>query len=149
MRAVVQRVREARVEVDGKIVGQIGAGIFVLLGIAKPDTTAQADYLLEKIVQLRIFPDAQEKMNLSLLDTNGELLVVSQFTLYGDCRRGRRPSFDDAAPPEKALELYRYFVDQAKRRIFRVETGIFQASMNVYSVNQGPVTLILDAPVSV
>lgn len=149
MRVVLQRVTEARVEVDGKIVGEIGAGMLVLLGVAKADTTAQADYLLDKIVQLRIFPDAQHKMNLSLLDTGGELLVVSQFTLYGDCRRGRRPSFDEAAPPEQALELYQYFISRAKQRISRVQAGTFQASMNVYSLNHGPVTLICDSPVPV
>lgn len=149
MRAILQRVREARVEVEGKIVGQIGPGLLVLLGIAKPDTTAQADFLLDKTLNLRIFPDDQHRMNRSLLDTNGDLLVVSQFTLYGDTRRGRRPSFDEAAPPEQAVTLYRYFVEQAKRRVSRVETGTFQALMDVYSINYGPVTLICDTPSTV
>ena len=146
MRAVLQRVLEARVEVEDKVVGRIGAGILALIGIAKSDTNAEADYLLDKIMNLRVFPDDQYKMNRSLMDVAGELLVVSQFTLYGDCRRGRRPSFDDAAPPEQAIGLYGYFVEQARKRLPVVQTGTFQAAMNVYSVNQGPVTLVCDTP---
>lgn len=148
MRAVVQRVREARVEVDGTVVGKIDAGLLILLGVAKTDTSADADFLADKIVNLRIFADEQHRMNRSLIDVDGELLVVSQFTLYGDTRKGRRPSFDQAAPPEQAVTLYRYFVEQLRRRIARVETGTFQAMMDVYSVNEGPVTFICETPAS-
>jgi D-tyrosyl-tRNA(Tyr) deacylase len=145
MRAVVQRVTEARVEVSGETVGQIGPGLLVLLGVARDDTEADADYLAEKTTLLRIFDDEQGKMNRSLLDIGGAMLVVSQFTLYGDVRRGRRPSYTDAAGPEKANELYRYFVDVVRGLGIKVETGVFQAMMKVSLVNDGPVTILLDS----
>ena len=145
MRAVVQRVRRCRVSVDSNTVGQIGTGLLVLLGIAKGDTEAAADYLAEKIIGLRIFEDDQEKMNLSIQDKRGELLVVSQFTLYGDVRRGKRPSFDAAARPEEARRLYEYFVEKIRAAGLRCETGQFQAMMEVELVNSGPVTIILDS----
>jgi len=145
MRAVVQRVTEARVEVDGTIVGEIGAGLLVLLGVAKGDAAAGADFLVDKILNLRIFADDDGKMNRSLLDTGGALLVVSQFTLYGDCRKGRRPSFDLAAPAEQARSLYEHFVAAARRAGVRVETGVFQATMAVSLVNDGPVTLVIES----
>lgn len=126
------------------VAGSIGKGLVVLLGVTHSDTAADADYLLEKIAHLRVFPDEAGKMNRSLLDVGGALLVVSQFTLYGDCRKGRRPSFDAAAPAEAARALYEYFVEAARRRGVRVETGVFQAHMEVALVNDGPVTLILE-----
>jgi D-tyrosyl-tRNA(Tyr) deacylase len=144
MRAVVQRVTRASVTVDDKIVGQIGKGLLVLLGVAQTDTEKDAGYLVEKIVNLRIFDDEDGKMNLSLSDAGGEILAVSQFTLYGDTRRGRRPSYIDAAAPERANELYEFFVRQAKK-FTRVETGQFQAMMQVELVNDGPVTILLDS----
>jgi D-tyrosyl-tRNA(Tyr) deacylase len=146
MRAVLQRVSQAQVQVDGAVAGEIGAGLLVLLGVAKPDTAADAQILVEKILHLRIFPDDAGKMNRSLLDTGGGLLVVSQFTLYGDCRKGRRPGFDAAAPAEQARTLYETFVESARRSGLRVQTGVFQAHMNVSLVNDGPVTLILESP---
>ncbi len=145
MRAVVQRVTKARVEVDGTVVGEIGAGLLVLLGVSKTDVAAGADFLVDKILNLRIFSDEEGKMNRSLLDTGGALLVVSQFTLYGDCRKGRRPSFDLAAPAEQARALYEHFVAAARRAGVRVETGVFQAMMAVSLTNDGPVTLILES----
>ena len=145
MRAVVQRVSSAKVTVDGKTVGQVGRGLLVLLGVSVDDSEADAGYLNEKIRNLRIFDDANGKMNLSLIDIDGEMLVVSQFTLYGDTRRGRRPSFIKAAAPDDAIRLYEYFVTLARRDIRRVETGTFQAMMDVSLVNDGPVTLILDS----
>ncbi len=145
MRAVLQRVTSAKVEVDGAVVGEIGAGLLVLLGVGKPDTPADADYLAAKIAGLRIFSDSAGKMNLSLIETGGAMLAVSQFTLYGDCRKGRRPSFDPAAPPEQARALYESFVEAARRTGVRVETGIFQAHMAVSLVNDGPVTLIVES----
>ena len=145
MRAVVQRVSRATVSVDGEITGEIGKGLLVLLGVAGRDSEADAEYLVEKIVNLRIFEDADDKMNLSLLDIAGELLVVSQFTLYGDTRRGRRPSFIDAAPPERANELYEHFVARSRKRVKKVGTGRFQAMMDVELVNDGPVTIMLDS----
>lgn len=145
MRAVVQRVTEARVEVAGKIVGEIGAGLLVLLGVAREDTGSDADYLAEKINNLRVFDDDEGKMNLSLSETGGAMLVVSQFTLYGDVRRGRRPSYSDAAEPEKANELYQYFVERVRTLPVRVETGVFQAMMKVSLTNDGPVTILLDS----
>jgi D-tyrosyl-tRNA(Tyr) deacylase len=145
MRAVVQRVSRAKVTVDEQIVGEIGRGLLVLLGVAENDDTADADYLVEKILNLRIFEDADDKMNLSLRDSNGELLVVSQFTLYGDTRRGRRPSFINAARPDKANELYEYFVARSRESVAKVATGQFQAMMDVELVNDGPVTIILDS----
>jgi len=145
MRAVVQRVTSSRVEVAGQTVGQIGAGVLVLLGVAREDREADADYLADKIINLRIFRDAQEKMNLALADVGGAMLVVSQFTLYGDTRRGRRPSYIDAAEPEKANALYEYFVARARAQGIPVATGIFQAMMDVHLVNDGPVTILLDS----
>jgi D-aminoacyl-tRNA deacylase len=144
MRAVVQRVTEARVDVAGQTVGKIGPGLLVLLGVARDDTADDARYLVEKITNLRIFDDTEGKMNLSLLDTNGSMLVVSQFTLYGDVRRGRRPSYSDAAEPEKANSLYEEFVKRVSL-VTHVETGIFQAMMKVSLVNEGPVTILVDS----
>ena len=145
MRAIIQRVKEARVEVEGEVVGRIGEGMLILLGAGKDDTEEDAEYLAEKILTLRIFEDAEGKMNLSLTDTGGEVLVVSQFTLYGDCRKGRRPSFDKAAPPELAEELYELFAREIRERGVNVETGKFRAMMDVHLVNWGPVTLMLDS----
>jgi len=145
MRAVVQRVACARVRVGERTVGEIGPGLLVLLGVGRGDTEADAAYLAEKIVHLRIFEDSEGKMNRSLLDVGGEMLVVSQFTLYGDCRRGRRPSYSEAAPPEQARALYEYFVERARQYGPRVETGIFQEMMDVELVNVGPVTVLLDS----
>jgi D-tyrosyl-tRNA(Tyr) deacylase len=145
MRALIQRVTQARVEVDGQIVGEIGAGMLVLLGIEQSDTNEDADYLVTKIAGLRIFDDQDGKMNLSLRDTDGAMLIVSQFTLYGDCRKGRRPSFDRAARPEIAQILYERFVNQAKSTVLTVKTGVFQAAMLVSLVNDGPVTLLCES----
>lgn len=145
MRVVIQRVSQATVTVDGQIVGEIGNGLLALLGVSIDDTEKDALYLLEKTLNLRIFEDADEKMDLSLLDIKGELLVVSQFTLYGDARRGRRPSFIEAAPPETANRLYEFFVAEARKQISKVETGKFQAMMDVSLVNSGPVTILLDS----
>jgi D-tyrosyl-tRNA(Tyr) deacylase len=145
MRAVIQRVSGASVEVERRAVGEIGEGVLVLLGVARDDTEVEADYLADKIINLRIFNDEQGKMNLSLADTGGGMLVVSQFTLYGDARRGRRPSYIDAAGPEKANALYEYFVEQVRSRGVRVETGVFQAMMKVRLTNDGPVTILLDS----
>ncbi|HET7113791.1 MAG TPA: D-aminoacyl-tRNA deacylase [Pyrinomonadaceae bacterium] len=144
MRAVVQRVTRARVTVDGRTVGEIGDGLVVLLGIARDDAQGDADYLAAKIVAMRIFDDADGKMNVSVKDAGGGLLVVSQFTLYGDLRRGLRPSWSDAAPPEIAEPLYNYFVESCRKLIEPVETGSFRAMMQVELVNDGPVTLILN-----
>lgn len=145
MRAVVQRVSRASVVVEGQIVGEIGAGLLVLLGVSTSDVEADADYLAEKIAGLRIFEDLDGKMNRSVADTGGAVLAVSQFTLYGDVRRGKRPSFDEAARPERARELYEYFVAQIRQRGLRCETGQFQATMTVSLENQGPVTILLDS----
>ena len=145
MRAVVQRVRRCRVLVESKTVGEIGAGLLVLLGVGKTDTETAADYLAEKVLGLRIFEDAAGKMNLSVQDTSGEVLVVSQFTLYGDMRRGKRPSFDGAAHPEEARRLYEYFVENIRSAGLRCETGQFQAVMEVELTNSGPVTVLLDS----
>src|SRR5689334_1525287 len=145
MRLVIQRVREARVEVDGRTTGSIGGGLLVLVAIAKQDTAADADYLTDKVLALRIFPDEAGKMNRSVVDVGGSLLVVSNFTLYGDCSKGRRPGFDLAAAPEQARLLYEYFVAQLRSRNIAVETGVFQASMAVYLVNDGPVTLLCES----
>jgi len=145
MRAVVQRVSRAKVTVDGAITGEIDAGLLVLLGISIRDVESDAIYLVEKILNLRIFEDEEGKMNLSLLDTAGGLLVVSQFTLYGDTRRGRRPSYIDAAPPEDANRLYEFFVAECRKLAARVATGKFQAMMDVELVNDGPVTVLIDS----
>ncbi len=144
MRAVVQRVSSAKVEVDSKITGEVGPGILLLLGVERGDNQKNADAMLAKVTQLRIFPDAAGKMNLSLRDVGGALLVVSQFTLLGDCRKGRRPSFDRAAPPEDARALYEYVVERARAEGLRVATGVFQAHMEVSLVNDGPVTLLVE-----
>jgi len=145
MRAVVQRVSRARVTVNGETAGEIGLGLLVLLGVGAGDTRAGADYLVEKTIGLRIFEDAGGKMNLSVAEVGGALLVVSQFTLYGDARRGKRPSFDGAAPPEQARELYEYFVEKVRAAGVRSETGRFQETMQVELVNEGPVTILLDS----
>ena len=145
MRAVVQRVTSAKVDVEGRTVGEIGAGLLVLLGVARDDDEADADYLADKIINLRIFRDEADKMNRALADSRGALLVVSQFTLYGDARRGRRPSYIDAAEPEKANALYEYLVGRVRARGIKVETGVFQAMMQVSLVNDGPVTILLDS----
>jgi D-aminoacyl-tRNA deacylase len=145
MRAVVQRVSRCRVTVDGKTVGEIGLGLLVLLGVGKADAKPAADYLVEKIIGLRIFEDADGKMNLSVQDTGGAVLVVSQFTLHGDVRRGKRPSFDAAARPDEAKQLYEYFVAKVRAAGLRCETGQFQAMMEVELVNSGPVTILLDS----
>jgi D-tyrosyl-tRNA(Tyr) deacylase len=145
MRALIQRVTSARVDVDGAVVGEIGSGLLVLLGVAKTDSENDADFLAAKIVNLRIFADAEGKMNLSVLEAGGALLVVSQFTLYGDCRKGRRPGFDAAAPAETARAVYERFVDAARMTGVRVETGVFQAHMAVSLVNDGPITLLVES----
>ncbi|HHT63590.1 MAG: D-aminoacyl-tRNA deacylase [Bacillota bacterium] len=145
MRAVVQRVKKAQVSVAGEIVGAINQGLCVFLGVGKEDENEDAEYLAEKIINLRIFSDTEDKMNLSLIDINGEVLAVSQFTLYGDCRKGRRPGFSNAAPPDKANELYKEFVSFIKSKGISVETGIFQADMLVSIDNDGPVTMLLDS----
>ena len=145
MRAVIQRVSQAQVSVDGECIGRIGHGLVVLLGIRSDDTQVQADYISDKIIGLRIFSDQAGKFNRSLRDVGGELLIVSQFTLYGDCRKGRRPSFIAAAGVEIALPLYEYFVERARSQNIRVATGRFQANMAVQLVNDGPVTIILDS----
>ena len=145
MRAVVQRVTRARVTVDGEITGEIENGLVVLLGVARDDTREDADYLAAKIAALRIFDDADGRMNVSLKDSNGGLLVVSQFTLYGDVRRGLRPSWSDAAAPEVAEPLYDYFVESSRKLLARVETGSFRKTMQVELVNDGPVTILLDS----
>ncbi len=145
MRAVVQRVTKANVSVEGKIVGQIEKGIVILLGVGKDDSIDDAKYLAEKIVNLRIFDGNDGKMNLSLLDVQGSALIISQFTLYGDCRRGRRPSYSDSANPELARELYEKFIELVREYGVHVETGIFAAYMQVEIHNNGPVTLLLDS----
>jgi len=145
MRAVVQRVRRAKVTVNGEITGEIGLGLLVLLAVGAGDTRAEADYLAEKTIGLRIFEDAGGKMNLSVGEVGGAVLVVSQFTLYGDVRRGKRPSFDSAAAPDVARDLYEYFVERVRGAGLRCETGRFQETMRVELVNDGPVTILLDS----
>ena len=145
MRAVVQRVSRARVSAGGEIAGEIGLGLLVLLGVGAGDTRADADYVAEKTIGLRIFEDADGKMNLPVAEVDGALLVVSQFTLYGDARRGKRPSFDAAAPPGPARELYEYFVAKVRAAGLRCEIGRFQETMQVELLNEGPVTILLDS----
>lgn len=145
MRAVVQRVNRSSVIVDGKVVGEIGKGLNVLLGVEEGDSEKDVEYMVEKIVNLRIFEDDQEKMNLSLLDVKGEMLCISQFTLMGDCRKGRRPSFSSAARPDEANALYEKFVQATGEMGVKVETGTFQAHMVVDIENDGPVTLLVDS----
>jgi D-tyrosyl-tRNA(Tyr) deacylase len=145
MKAVIQRVKSARVLVGGKVTGQIDRGLVIFLGVGKGDGSQDADYLASKIAGLRIFSDPAGKFDLSVRDVGGGVLVVSQFTLYGDCRKGRRPSFTDAAPPEVAQELYAYFIERLGQQEVSVETGTFQAIMEVHLTNDGPVTILLDS----
>jgi len=146
LRAVIQRVSESRVVIAGRVAGEIGPGLLVLLGVGQGDDETDVACLADKIVNLRIFKDEDDRMNLSVLETSGEILVVSQFTLYGDCRRGRRPGYSTAALPEEANRLYRLFVESLKSRLVRkVEEGEFQAHMEVFLVNDGPVTLLIDS----
>jgi D-tyrosyl-tRNA(Tyr) deacylase len=144
MRLVLQRVSEASVSTGGITVGSIRTGLLILAGMARSDTISEVNYLSDKVLGLRIFPDDAGKMNRNVEDAGGSLLVVSQFTLYGDCRKGRRPSFDEAAPPEQAQSLYNYFVEKLRSGPVPVETGVFQAMMEVHLVNQGPVTILMD-----
>jgi D-tyrosyl-tRNA(Tyr) deacylase len=146
MRAVIQRVSRADVKVEDKVVGSIEAGLLVYLGIHQNDGPELLPVLADKIVNLRIFPNEEGRFDRSVLDTGGSLLIISQFTLYGDCRKGRRPNFQDAAPPEKARALYEQFLDCAASKGLRVAAGVFQAHMEVSSVNDGPVTIIMDLP---
>jgi D-tyrosyl-tRNA(Tyr) deacylase len=145
MRAVVQRVSSASVEVDGNVVGKIKNGLLVLIGVAENDDLSDVEYLSDKITNLRIFKDENGKMNLSMIDLGYEMLAVSQFTLQGDCRKGKRPNFSDAAKPEIAKNLYEKFIIKCREFGIKVETGIFQAHMNVTLVNDGPVTILLDS----
>ncbi len=145
MRAVVQRVASASVTVDGKLISEIGKGLLIFHGVAHEDTSADLDYLTNKVANLRVFEDDEGRMNRSLLEVGGEALVVSQFTLYGDCRKGRRPSFIDAAPPDKAEALYQQFIRALSNTGISVRSGIFQAMMDVELVNDGPVTILLDS----
>ncbi len=149
MKIVLQRVKEAHVDVDGKTEGRIGRGICLLVGVEKGDREQDAEYLAKKAVELRIFPDAEGKMNLSLAEVGGEVLAVSQFTLAGSVRKGRRPSFDNAEEPKRAAELFDYFVGAIEALGVTVETGVFQAVMDVFIVNDGPVTFILESLPSV
>jgi len=146
MKAVIQRVKVAKVQVEGRVVGEIGHGVLVLLGVETGDGCKEADWMAEKIVNLRIFEDGQGKMNLALSEVKGEMLAVSQFTLAGNCSKGRRPSFDTAAPPEEANRLYSYFMGKVWELGVPVQSGIFQADMEVSLVNDGPVTFILETP---
>ena len=144
MKLVIQRVKRATVEVNKEIVGKIEQGFLVLLGVGPEDTKENADFLVQKLIKLRVFEDENEKMNLSLKDINGELLIVSQFTLYADCTGGNRPSFTNAAKPDKANELYEYFIQECKKENIKVEHGIFGADMKVELLNDGPVTILLE-----
>lgn len=145
MRVVIQRVKNASVEIDGNVNGKINTGFLVLLGIASTDTKQDVDYLVKKVVNLRVFSDENDKMNLSLKDVNGELLVISQFTLYGNCREGNRPSFIEAAKPDVAIPLYEYFVEECRKQISVIKTGVFGADMKVSLLNDGPVTIIIES----
>ena len=145
MKLVIQRVKEASVRVNDDVTGAIRTGLLVFVGIARTDTHEDADYLVDKLIGLRVFPDENGKMNRNVVEARGSVLVVSQFTLYGDCRRGKRPSFDEAAPPDEAIALYRYFLGQIRRGPVPVESGVFQASMQVHLVNDGPVTILIDS----
>ena len=145
MRAVIQRVKEASVEVEGEIVGKIGRGLLILLGIHRNDSAIDIPWMIDKIINLRIFENEDGKFDESLLDINGALLIVSQFTLYSDCSRGRRPSFSEAMEATRARALFELCIEKAKEKVSRVEAGIFQTSMNVFLVNEGPVTVILDS----
>ena len=145
MRVVIQRVKNASVEIDNKVNGKINTGFLVLLGIASTDTKQDVDYLVKKVVNLRVFSDENDKMNLALKDINGELLVISQFTLYGNCKDGNRPSFIEAAKPDVAIPLYEYFVEECKKQIPVVENGVFGADMKVSLLNDGPVTIIIES----
>lgn len=144
MKFIVQKVEKAKVEVDGKVVGKINKGFMVLIGVKENDTKKEADYLVNKLINLRIFEDEQEKMNLSLKDVNGELLLVSQFTLYGDTKNGNRPSFIEAARPEEANKMYEYIIEKCKEKIVKVETGVFGAKVKVSLINDGPTTIIME-----
>lgn len=144
MKIVIQRVKEAKVEVENKIVGKIEKGFLVLLGVTHNDTEKNADYLVKKLCNLRVFSDENGKMNLGLKDINGELLIVSQFTLYANCKQGNRPAFIDAAKPEQAKELYNYFCSECEKNNIKVEKGIFGADMQVSLVNDGPVTIVIE-----
>ncbi len=146
MRVLVQRVSRAEVRIDTKCEGRIDNGIVALIGVARTDTRRDADYLADKLIHLRIFSDSDGKMNLSAMDTKAGILLISQFTLYGDCRKGRRPGFDSAAPPDIARELYLYFVEKVRESGLLTQTGVFQAHMEVELVNDGPVTLLLESP---
>jgi D-aminoacyl-tRNA deacylase len=145
MRILLQRVSRASVTVEGRVRGQIGAGLVIFLGVGRNDTRAVAERTAQKVVQLRVFPDESGKMNRSLGDVGGDLLIVSQFTLFADAERGNRPSYSEAAPPEQAEALYEYFVELCRNRGFQVETGTFQAQMQVHLVNDGPVTIFFDS----
>ena len=145
MRALIQRVTEAKVNIDESTIGSIRKGLLAFVGISRVDTTLDADYVLGKLLGLRIFPDEAGKMNRNVAEAGGALLLVSQFTLYGDCRKGRRPSFDNAATPEQAITLYNYLVESARRGPVRVETGVFQAHMRVHLINDGPVTIWIES----
>jgi D-tyrosyl-tRNA(Tyr) deacylase len=145
MRAVVQRVKNARVEISGRIIGEIEKGLLIFLGVGDEDSEKDCEYLADKIANLRIFPDENDLMNLSSLDIGGDMLVVSQFTLWGDCRKGRRPSFTKAARPERAKELYEFFIGVLKKTGLKIAAGEFQEMMDVYLINDGPVTILLDS----
>jgi len=145
MRVVIQRVTSAHVAIEGQIVGAIANGLLVFVGVTQTDNQTDADYLADKVIHLRIFQDADQRMNRSIMETGGAILVVSQFTLYGDCRKGRRPSFDEAAPASQAKGLYYYFVERLRASNTNVQTGVFQAEMAVHLVNDGPVTLVVDS----
>jgi D-aminoacyl-tRNA deacylase len=146
MKILVQRVSRAEVRVDGIVTGKIGQGIVALIGIARTDEMRDADYLADKLIHLRVFADPAGKMNLSAVDIGAQLLIISQFTLYGDCRKGRRPAFDAAAPPDKARQLYEYFVRKNQESGLITQTGVFQAHMELDLTNDGPVTLLLESP---